>query len=917
MFAALQIRGRRFPKLKHIIYKLAENYSGMTQNIKPFRILFPKNEEFWLDIAIFLANKCPGDTLIYLKDFDLAKKSELFKIAQVCAIQLRVDDIIFAFREICQNEIDLIDLMMALAKVRSLSVAECSRDLSINQEAKFRIAKLCVQQNSIQISRHLYSFKFKSLNTRDVIVILCLMNFVSNAVEIPDNDPFQFHISDIFKELSSIYLPKGLVEGDLLDTNLSNFYPNQDSKEEGLASNNNPILDFLGKERSRCRKVKAEEGSPLIQSLRLDYLMALYLGMENQELDRLQTSGTGDGAGVSAEGSPRVIAVRPETQNALAKILPLRNRPLKAYLTFILSEVTFDPYLRERFCSMQTSEGRSGSGFAYALPILLIAASWSKDRGCSKEGSAESNEVSEAEDSHFKYVKAQIQSAISANREAIKNAGSLLNICCLTAMKALDATCLSGEEKLHLFTQICKASPKKEDAAQFEKSLKYLNFLCEIGRLDIYLPTPLKGNFTFAILEDFAIQKAKTNLFGSDSLSSEDQRLLQEEFLVLAEKQRVPFSLELYACKIRSLNDDKLNEAISRFIKSVLRGSFKKDRYDASLSPHLELIETRFPDLWSQWQSLPPPRNLLPAGEPSSSVLEGAGTASDEASLEPASRNLQRDSYLWLKEKLVTDRHLVPRDKLPPEIASFLDSDEMLESAENLSKSLNAETPNREMYLLCLGLCKIEITLEETKALLHALQKLVSEDSSIWDSQWKWDIDDRIKLLSTQQEKTALQVSITDDWQDIFLCGTEVPGSCQRVDGDGNLNKGLLGYCLDGKIQMAALKDKKSGKIRSRALLKLLLTKEGGKPVLFLERIYPSPCPDDQVKALSSIAIQRAKDLGIDLYTLNLGLCCGDAKVGLESLRCPAPFEYADGGGGLVRNGIYVISAYKVTLPID
>ena len=182
-------------------------------------------------------------------------------------------------------------------------------------------------------------------------------------------------------------------------------------------------------------------------------------------------------------------------------------------------------------------------------------------------------------------------------------------------------------------------------------------------------------------------------------------------------------------------------------------------------------------------------------------------------------------------------------------------------------------------------------------------------------SQWKTDIDQRISGLSTQEKKGSLEVLITDEWQDLFLCGTEVLGSCQSIDGDTRLNKGLLGYCLDGKIQMVAVKDKESGKIRSRALLKLLIPLGGGKPALFLERIYPDPCPYEQVKGLNYFAIQRASELGLDLYTKNPGLPVLGDRVSLRSLGCPAPFEYEDGGAGVAENGVYTISSSKVVLP--
>ena len=50
------------------------------------------------------------------------------------------------------------------------------------------------------------------------------------------------------------------------------------------------------------------------------------------------------------------------------------------------------------------------------------------------------------------------------------------------------------------------------------------------------------------------------------------------------------------------------------------------------------------------------------------------------------------------------------------------------------------------------------------------------------------------------------------------------------------------------KIQIAAVKDEKTGVIQARALLKLLFDEEGN-PALFLERTYPNPCSKEYEKS--------------------------------------------------------------------
>jgi hypothetical protein len=138
----------------------------------------------------------------------------------------------------------------------------------------------------------------------------------------------------------------------------------------------------------------------------------------------------------------------------------------------------------------------------------------------------------------------------------------------------------------------------------------------------------------------------------------------------------------------------------------------------------------------------------------------------------------------------------------------------------------------------------------------------------------------------------------TEHYRDLFLCGTEVPASCQRVDGKPELNKCLLGYCLDGKIRMLAIKDK-TGKMRYRAIVKLLVDTEG-KPALFLECTYPSSVSFVDDVFLNFIK-KKADLMGVKLYVDGVGAI-------LESKACIAPFEYEDNGDG-VTEGSYEIHA--------
>jgi hypothetical protein len=134
---------------------------------------------------------------------------------------------------------------------------------------------------------------------------------------------------------------------------------------------------------------------------------------------------------------------------------------------------------------------------------------------------------------------------------------------------------------------------------------------------------------------------------------------------------------------------------------------------------------------------------------------------------------------------------------------------------------------------------------------------------------------------------------------DLLFAGSEVVGSCQAIDGDPEINQGLLGYLLDGKIRMITLKTKKGDKekIIGRALLKLLW--DGEKPVLFLERLYVNRHDPIYKNTIVEMAERKAKSLGVDL------VITGAPHPPLYSLGGPAAFEYSDAAGGLCPQGIY------------
>lgn len=172
-------------------------------------------------------------------------------------------------------------------------------------------------------------------------------------------------------------------------------------------------------------------------------------------------------------------------------------------------------------------------------------------------------------------------------------------------------------------------------------------------------------------------------------------------------------------------------------------------------------------------------------------------------------------------------------------------------------------------------------------------------------------------LSSLQQQVKAREannfiVVDSDDPIDLLLCGTEVLGSCQRVDGSPQQNKGLLGYMLDGKNRLLAVKD--GDKIVARCIARLLW--DGEKAVLFRERIYPDVVPPHLVKALNQMAMKKAQALNIPFVAQD-GLGERYEKE-LKALGGPSPWEYCDGAAvGVSANGVYTIKSSRYFFPKD
>lgn len=178
---------------------------------------------------------------------------------------------------------------------------------------------------------------------------------------------------------------------------------------------------------------------------------------------------------------------------------------------------------------------------------------------------------------------------------------------------------------------------------------------------------------------------------------------------------------------------------------------------------------------------------------------------------------------------------------------------------------------------------------------------------------WRQSLPPRSFLTESDASLASEDVFIAEDsdhWQDFLLLGTEVEGSCLRIDGNPEKSKCILAG-LDGKNRIITVKNSE-GKMRARAFLRLMWDTEKKSPALFMERIYPRSVSEIQEEALLDLALRRADTLKVPLFTLNNGKNLGPTRE-LQSHGSLAPYEYVDAHNlGVVIEGRFTIFAREV-----
>lgn len=151
-------------------------------------------------------------------------------------------------------------------------------------------------------------------------------------------------------------------------------------------------------------------------------------------------------------------------------------------------------------------------------------------------------------------------------------------------------------------------------------------------------------------------------------------------------------------------------------------------------------------------------------------------------------------------------------------------------------------------------------------AIRYQADPLLAKCTAALRAAWQTNIE--APFIINGKVKPKWKLAFTDDHQDLMRMGSDVRGSCQRVDGEPYLNRGLVGNVMDGKQKICVLKNEE-GKIVGRAILRMMSTSnpETGiiSPCMMMEKIYPDLLHADEEKAIFDLAIAQAKRLGLPM----------------------------------------------------
>jgi hypothetical protein len=839
----------------------------------------PANQEALIEIAKLCAQQDGRGTALNMQNFGInpANQEALIEIAKLCAQQngegtaLNIQN----FEIDPANQEALIEIAKLCAQQDGRGTALNMQNFGIdpaNQEALIEIAKLCAQQNGEGTALNIQNFEIDPANQEALIEIakLCAQQDGLGTAENIQNlgiDPAnQKALIEIAKLCA---FSSGFLLFDHMSSLFFSSFPEETYKRlrlyclvsatfqgETTSTMKRYLQDLYGVYQIECEK-------PQYQFLKK------FLSSDSEEFSSLQMRRLAVIAYIIHEWGDEEI---PDVfKKAYEKAISYRNSNLSLFCLRQLTECRNKKIFQELVV-----RDRKRDPLVHGLLPMAPVSKWFSELEQGEEG---------------RDAIGILHRCIQSHRDEFKNLNSGLMQSWLLACQALDEMSgLSHSQKIYILTAVCQNLEIEHSLEDLKKRLSYIHILCRERMMPDEIPSEGIASYLAEILAN--------NIREDDYLNLRNIENLAEKFAATLGTMRMPAMWKTYETRIRLTNDPNVREAFQGIIVSILEGRFQFFRYEeAQRTKHVAKIREAHGKIWERWKT---------------------SKYSTSIRLSP-SQGVPAFSFRAFLEEKYRDGHLERpggSDGLTLLVGFLQNADQREEIFEGCRSACEkSEDPILRAQALLMDLYLQPHSETQILERLSDLERVLPYLSSFEIAN---DIAG-LKRTLERQDAEGKEVILTDsdDWQDLFLCGTEVSGSCLRIDGDPKLNKCLLAYLMDGKNRILAVKDPETGKIFARCLFRLLWNETTKQPVLFQDRIYPRPCSQEMEAALNRLAKARALELGLPLCIAEARADARKSTDRIVSLGSPAPFEYEDGADGVMKEGRFAIKSSNEVLHIE
>ena len=836
-----------------------QNGWGTSRYIKKYGI---EKEADRIEIAKLAAQQDGWGVSIFIKNYSISEQKDLIEIAKI-AVQQNGR----GASECIQNygiekEEDLIEIARLAVQKNAWGVFKYIENYEIRkEEARIGIAKLVAQQNGWGASEYIKKYGIRKEEDRIAIAKIAAQQ---------DGEGVSIYIKnyDIKDQKALIEIAYLAIQESILRGSTSDFWSdlsNYDLSEKELKKIQLLYASHYGLDNIENRSLQ-EFIDKYTKSIKFPSFTTfekkiteiekqISIQQDLHKLEKLQKKKQRTSLCFSLILNKYKFLSK-EQQNYFIKALEYSNRKESFFLMQTLSQIFENANYFSKYQELIDSKRHLILPMIFINQWLIESPSLLNDMG----------------QSELKQITALLKAR--KERKSLRNFRGFLPHLLQSLISLSHFSAISSEQKLYLLNQCLQAVlliEEKEKEVCYKKYLDIVSILIKMNLLKPILDE-LRNHYTFEdILHSF-----NTKLQDIFSFEKSIDHFY-EKYLKIEEALRIPLALVKYVSSLKNNKESSVSQELQRLTIHILEDSVKQERYQVKNNPHLQKIKEGFPKVFRAWQS-------------TQEMVEVIIGKTKQQSL---------DFFVFLREKILIDNHL---PQVPLELAQYLEGKTY--SIENMKKT------DQQIIRLFQKLCDPSVNVTKKLTILKELSPLIGQN------EFKNDIDSLyMNLTKINKQKTVLVLD-SDDWQDLFLSGTEVLGSCQRIDGGSSLNVCLMAYVLDGKNRILCIKDPITGKILARCIFRLLWNPKYNQPVLFQERIYPSPC--DYEELLNKLAEIRARELGLELFTCNTRDNLSSERFIIESLGSCSPYEYADASTEGKTKGVFrVHMARKVPLPSE